>query len=142
MCLDTIREEYETPSEVVVDGWKTFNARSGDLFSQQTGDKIVLDKWLQAKESPVHMGGKSYTSGFHIFMDEEQAKKKGYRRRVYARKITILGTQEGIECVIAKEMYVPSDPDGWPPKPGESTPPSTSKLDHLKQRLTGSQGNA
>lgn len=142
MCLDSIKEEYETPSPLVQGGWKEFSGTDAKPISQQTSKPIPLDQWIKANEVTISMsGGGSYTSGFHVYSDDTQiSKNKGNYvkyRRVYYRNVTYLGTQDGKEVVIAREIYVPSNQKAWPPHPSF---PDQTLLDKIKDKLPG--GNA
>jgi hypothetical protein len=128
MCLSKINSTYDKPSNVIVDGWKEFSGAGKSLtFVNMTGD-VALDRWLFANliRPPIKIkagDGKEYQAGFHVYADETETKKFLHYRRVYLRRITCAGNQDGKACVIAQEMYVPSDPDAWPPmdrtkKPG------------------------
>lgn len=142
MCLESLKEEYESPSNMIMDGWKEFDGVGNNLTFQIDGQLVVFDKWLTAKETRISgliLGGESYTSGFHVYCNDEEIRKTwGHYRHVYIRKVTYLGRQDGKDVVVAKEMYVPSDPDGWPPHP--SFPDNRSFLNKLKAKLPG--GNA
>lgn len=132
MCLTKIATAYDKPSELIECGWKEFYGSAVSLlrFCNFGGD-VPMDKWITASEikTPPTGGikasdGKMYKSGFHIYSDETQIKKNRDYRRVYYRRVTCAGEQDGMRCVIAQEMYVPSNQDSWPPKP--APPPAVS----------------
>lgn len=117
MCLSKIEVAYDKPSDLIVDGWKAFIGTGPKLTLSYMGS-VALDTWLTASAANAPNGikgddGKTYKAGFHAYIDSPRY--SGYRR-VYLRKITCAGEQDGKKCVIAQEMYVPSDPNGWPPK--------------------------
>jgi hypothetical protein len=123
MCLSKINLAYDKPSDLIVDAWKEFGGTSAKPESYNVtlaidGKRTVpLDQWIKASDKLAPWGitasdGKTYKPGFHAYSVE----KKRLFRRVYLRKITCVGSQDNEECYVAQEMYVPSDPDGWPPK--------------------------
>lgn len=137
MCLDVVNETYDNPSTLIQSGWKSFTgSKTKPQFEVKNlnGNKEVpLDTWLTAEEKREH----GYITGFHIYTDEtETAVKKLTIRRVYYRNATYLGLQNKGTVIIAKEMYVPSDPDAWPPLQGEEKKPKKS----IFAKMTG--GNA
>lgn len=145
MCLDTVTERYENPSSVIQSGYKTFKGSNAvPQFQAQPyrGKNIVpLDEWLVAEEKTVLANDqKNYTTGFHVCIDEKEVEKyqSGKGRRVYFRYAHTRGFQGG-EILIAKELYVPSDPNGWPPKPGNLEP---KKPLSLKEKILGKGGSA
>jgi hypothetical protein len=143
MCLTTVKEIYETPSTLIVDGWKEFDGSGKNIFFQNfpfnRRREVPLDKWLVAEvnlstdsstDSSTDRGvirsddGKEYPAGFHVYADELELKKQGRMeryRRVFVRKVSSFGTQGDLHVVIASEMYVPSEPNGWPPRPSQDT---------------------
>ena len=131
MCLSTISEKLDKPSALIQSGWKTFagNARTPlfENFTLQGSKTVPLDRWIKAEGKEVKISSfKKYEAGFHIFEDEEDLKKNsnythfGGMRRVYYRYAHTRGMDQGLKVVIAREMCVLSDPDGWPPQ--EETP--------------------
>jgi hypothetical protein len=159
MCLTKVLEIYSNPSSVITDGWKEFRVVNGKKLefatfsldgksvASGTGMEVPMDKWIKASSISVLASDKNYySSGFHVYTDET-AKSHTHmaRRRVYIRKVKTKGLQEGEECLIADEMYVPSDPNGWPPKNGESAKTGNKSealalLEKLKDAIIG--GNA
>ena len=124
MCLSAIKESYDQPSPLITDGWKVFNGTDlRPLFQSRVlggSAEVPLDKWLRAegvRDIPAD-DGNFYRPGFHAYSNEDQLNGKSWFRRVFLRQITCLGRQDGKDCVVAQEMYVPSDPNGWPPKEG------------------------
>lgn len=122
MCLDSITENL-TPTAMIQSGWKEFSgSRSDPQFwacNYKGKDDVPLDKWISAEKKPVAISGWrgiKYESGFHIYTDETQLKLRGNKRRVYFRNAHTCGPQDSLTVVIAQEMYVPSDPDDWPPQ--------------------------
>jgi len=138
MCLTKVTAHPE-PSDLIVDGWKKFGVSGQSLTFQSMRGAVALDVWLQASKTSAPTGiealdGTKYKAGFHIYPDE----KHGHTgtRRVYLRRITCVGEQDGERCVIAQEMYVPSTPDGWPP-PTPAPAPATPKTKSLLKRIRG-----
>lgn len=156
MCLDTIKEHYDTPSMVITDGWKRFSgnthydtAKYGDLkFSNNPLNgihSVPLDKWIKADPSFIETTDKQeYYTGFHVYTDEKEAKSRiGTVRRVYIRQVTVLGRQSNLDVVIAQEMYVPSDPNSWPPQSNKiKEPEPIKKKKSVKETIFGKPGNA
>jgi len=134
MCLSSVKETYDPSSELIVDGWKSFTSGtvSGSLKFENFSDTVELDKWMQASAATAPTGiraddGKTYMPGFHVYAEESEIQKLGYKcRRVYVRRVTCMGEQGRIKCVIAQEMYVPSNQNAWPPldSSAPSTPPA------------------
>lgn len=124
MCMDKVTETYESPSTLIVDGWKLFGGAHDkptfDQFAFKGSRTVPLDQWIQASDEHAKeiraSDGKKYASGFHAYSDEKDLKKRTGFRRVFLRKITSLGMQGSMKTAIAQEMYVPSDENGWPPK--------------------------
>lgn len=125
MCLSRITESYDLPCPMITDGWKQFSGTEAKpRFSSYTVNgqsDVPLDKWIIASQDRAPSGvrasdGNMYEAGFHVYANEPKS-TKGYRR-VFVRNITCRG-EDGQETIIAREMYVPSDPNGWPPKGDE-----------------------
>lgn len=147
--MSTVKETYDNPSPIIQSGYKLFKGASSSLefeaMVHKSKKEVPLDQWLTAEESSVRADdSRNYTAGFHAFTNEAEVKRASWAagrtgRRVYLRKVHTFGTQGG-EVIVAKEMYVPSNPDGWPPKAGdpEPTPPKKS----IKDRLLGKPGEA
>lgn len=139
MCLDAVNEIYDHPSPVVTDGWKEIDARKPRFQFNVNGTKdIPFDRWLTATNEHAKSGikaddGQTYEPGFHIYADEKELKRKNSCQRVFVRGITCLGKQDGMTVVIAREMYLPSDKNGWPPRPDDKP----SLLDRAKNVILG-----
>jgi len=115
MCLDSGHYSVDRTT-LVQSGWKDFGTGSALKFQafQLNGKKDVpLDKWLTAEGTTV--SGSNYPAGFHIYVNETEFKGSKYRR-VYFRNAHTHGTQDGKTILVAREMFVPSNPDDWPPK--------------------------
>ena len=87
--------------------------------------------------------GNEYEAGFHVYEEDTNEMNKAPYRRVFVRCVSARGN-EGYskKVLIAREMFVPTDQNGWPPKPGDP-PPKKEKvgiLDRLKG--TAKPGNA
>ena len=110
MCLDSVTKSLEQ-STLIESGYKEFSeAAGGPEFQAMTLNgkrKVPLDQWITAEETPTP--GK-YVSGFHIYIREKEHIKTKLRR-VYFRNAHTKGQQREKTIVIAKEMYVPSDPN-------------------------------
>jgi hypothetical protein len=127
MCLSKITESYEPPCPMITDGWKQFGGTDAkprfQSFTLNGKSDVPLDRWVKAaKDTASDKGigandGKYYEAGFHVFANEPSS-TKGYRR-VFVRNISCRGTDSGQEVIIAQEIFVSSDPNGWPPKGGE-----------------------
>ena len=128
MCLTKVISSPAKVSDLIVDGWKEFGGgRKSLTFANMTGD-VALDKWLFANliRPPIKIrasDGKEYEAGFHVYAEESDLRNRYRLRRVYYRRVTCVGEQDGSKCVIAQEMYVPSNQDSWPPLP----PPQAKK---------------
>ena len=128
MCLSSVSEQYDQPSSFIQDGWKKFGGSvKNPEFENQTlrGYRgVPLNQWLKADNSTMILAtdNTEYELGFHVWPEESEGRSG--RRRVFVRYLTTRGMQSNEEVVIARELYVPSDPNSWPPKPGD---PSTPK---------------
>lgn len=169
MCLDKIKEHYDNPSMAIIDGWKTFNVDTtfGLKFTAVNLNgkwEVPMDRWIKADPKLIQDSkGKDYFTGFHVYTDEDKVKKKYVSKyttpyRVYIRKVTCLGEQDGLDVYIAQEMYVPTNQDEWPPKDGEPkreikmtdlaketnklTKEEPKKRKSIKEIMMGKPGNA
>lgn len=127
MCLQTVAEKFDS-STLIIDGWKEFGGTSSKpefaAFSLGGKKGVPLDEWISADSESIFgkakgvvaTDGKTYVPGFHIYEDEDEARKLGASRRVYSRRMHTRGIQDKATVIIAQEMYVPSNPNGWPPK--------------------------
>jgi hypothetical protein len=136
MCLTKVISGPAKVSDLIVDGWKEFDGKPPTMAHQSFGGTVVMDTWLKASEVRAPTGirasdGKKYQAGFHIYAEESELKNRYRLRRVYYRRVTCVGEQDGSKCVIAQEMYVPSNQDSWPPLP----PPQAKK--NLMKRIKG-----
>lgn len=131
MCLEKVKETYDVPCTLIMDGWKDFGGSqlhpTFSSYSLNGSNKVPLDKWIAASGEHIKnkeikaSDGHSYAPGFHVYSDEKEVKpeKNLGLRRVFVRKITCLGMQDKNSVIIAQEMYVPSNKNGWPPKDDE-----------------------
>lgn len=128
MCLSAVKEIYDNPSPMIVDGWKGFDGTPSKPKVQIPINgtyEVPLDKWIKATDENAKNGIRAddkttYAPGFHAYADESEVKPWSNQslRRVYLRQITCLGRQDGKTTVVAQEMFVPSDTkNGWPPRP-------------------------
>lgn len=121
MCLDEVKEKLSEKNELISCGWKEFSSSGGILRFQNNAlgksKDVPMDKWIEAESTKVGNWGKnSYQSGFHIYSDEKELGIPNSRyRRVYYRGVETIGRQDGKTVVIARWMFVPSDPEAWPP---------------------------
>lgn len=139
MCLSTVTEKYDKPSNVIISAWKSWSPAGVPSFYQSyKGSMTVpMDQWIIAESKLIKADdGKTYDTGFHVYESEETAKSLGAYRRVYVRKIHTRGTQGGKIVLIAEEMYIPLNQHDWPPKPDDST------LNKLGKKILGKGGNA
>jgi hypothetical protein len=144
MCLEKVKERNDVPSMTIISGWKDFgNYRSGLEFrniSLNNSKKVEMDKWIIAEKKTINAtDGTKYDTGFHVWTEEKELTSKNLTH-VYIRKISTIGIQEGLTVAIAEEMYVPSDPNDWPPKPGD--PPKKESLLDKTKKMIGKAGNA
>jgi hypothetical protein len=131
----------DKPSDLIVNAWKEFDgSKPVTLSFTNFGGTVKLDTWLVASEvkPPINItasDGKTYRAGFHAYAAERASRR--ITRRVYLRKITCIGDQDGSKAVVAQEMYVPTDPDGWPPQPpaAPATPPKRTLKDRIRKNL-------
>jgi hypothetical protein len=139
MCLTRVETTYDQPSDLIVDGWKVFlgGASAAPCFAHNKlrgNYAVALDSWITADSVEIKaVDGKSYKTGFHAYADEHN-KHKDATRRVYLRKITCEGQQDGNKAVVAQEMYVPSRHDAWPPR-DTPPPPTAAKKNKLMDRI-------
>lgn len=116
MCLDAGHHKVES-STLIQSGWKKFNGYEPDLMFEAMSfggaKRVPLDKWITAEGKGVQ-AIPSYDAGFHIYEDEKETRPGN--RRVYYRNVHRRGRQSGCTVIVAKEIYVPSNPDDWPPK--------------------------
>jgi hypothetical protein len=126
MCLSQVDETYDTPSSLIVDGWKQFGGTEAKpQVRMPVNGKLVLplDTWIQATAESTNGlaikadDGNKYAPGFHAYVDEQ---KVGSYRRVFLRKISCMGLEDrSKKTVIAQEMFIPSKKNGWPPLTSE-----------------------
>lgn len=126
MCLDSITstKSEKLPKNQYRVGWKLLDLdkKHGLFCSLFTPVGRQLDKWvkcrvpLRSKITILNYSEleKRYSPGFHIFTTRESVKiwsKSFYGNvvKVYYRRVVARGLQSGCECVIAKEMFVPSE---------------------------------
>jgi hypothetical protein len=149
MCLEKVKEVYEVPSTFITDGWKSFSrgSVSGKLsfeqFSVNGTREVPMDKWIQADGSQTKNGqiqssdGSTYMAGFHVFSEESEVKKDTAKMtRVFVRKVSCSGIDRGKKAVIAQEIFVPSDPNGWPPQESDEPTPKKGLMSRLKKNIT------
>jgi hypothetical protein len=145
MCLHSIKERNDNPSTMIISGWKEFNGSGKSLrFQNQTLNlkyDVPLDKWITAEKKAVKGSPSvSYESGFHVWINEKELGSNYKYRRVYIRKIQTIGVQGGLTVAVADEIYVPSNPDDWPPKPKD--PPKKDSILEKTKKMIGKVGNA
>lgn len=120
MCLESVKETIK-PNTLIQSGWKQFNGTRDkptfEAYSFKGSSAVPLDKWITAETKDVWSNTSTkYAAGFHIFEDEKELNNKSNKRRVYYRNVHTRGRDRSVTVVIAREMYVPADPDEWPPK--------------------------
>jgi hypothetical protein len=146
MCLDSIKEQNDRPSTMIMSGWKEFNGSGKNLQFQNMilngKPDVSLDEWIVAEKKPITANdGKKYETGFHAYTDEKELSNYNTKyRHVYMRKVMTIGKQGSLTVAIAEEMYVPSDPNDWPPKPGD--PPKKESILDKAKKIVGKTGNA
>ena len=130
MCLDRVSTTYDEPSGLIMDGWKEFRGPRDSPTFYYAGGPVQLDTWLRASgHTMISSDGGRYQAGFHIYSEDLQRRRAVQRsawRRVYFRNATCEGFEDDKKVVIAQEMYVPSDRNGWPPL--EAAPPGKKRL--------------
>lgn len=119
MCLESITNANMDKTTMVQCGWKSFGGTTSvpefASYFFASGRAVPLDRWITAEGK----GPGQYGAGFHIYSDEKElmpSPHRVYYRRVYYRRPHTKGKQDCRTVVVASEMYVPSDPDGWPPR--------------------------
>src|SRR5206468_7330421 len=134
------------PSALIIDGRKEFNgSRSKPHFTNydlRGKREVPLDEWISAETAQQIRAsdGVNYESGFHVYEGDTRELNKSPYRRVFVRFVTARGDGgRDRKVVIAREMFVPIDENGWPPKDG-STPKKQSTLDRIKGAIK--PGNA
>jgi hypothetical protein len=123
MCLSSVSKKISKPTLAVQDGWKKFNGGSFlskklefEVCTYKGGKDVPLDQWIKAEGPEIESSAwdkKKYAAHFHIWLDEKDA-PTGVRR-VFFRKAHTIGLQDAHKVIVAEEMYVPSDPNKWPP---------------------------
>lgn len=117
MCLATVKRTDH--SSLIESGWKKFGgSNTTPCFENQALNgkmEVPLDTWIAADTSKQIKAtdGQRYRSGFHIYVEELD--QNTWSKRVFFRHAEIGGQQDGRECVVAREMFVPSNPNDWPP---------------------------
>jgi hypothetical protein len=129
MCLTTIsKKPLEKKSGV---GWKVFRLnRNGTLRCVYRGARMSCPEWLWLNEADYRgigddgkaiiflLSGGRYRTGFHILKTENGAYR--YRcqlskdaswityvvRKVQYRTAVAHGTQNGVSCIVAKEIKI------------------------------------
>ena len=148
MCLSTVKETYDNPSSLIQSGYKKFNGTGKKLTFRINSKPVEFDKWLVADEAKLKADDYNYyTQGFHVYDDESQVNNKNGYTLVYMRNVHTKGTQTGISIVVAKELYIPSNPKGWPPTSSPNTSytpskPSTKEMLYDKIKDIAKGGNA
>lgn len=124
MCLESVSATIN-PTTLIQSGWKEFNGTQArpcfETYAFNGSRDVPLNKWITAEGNhPITVSqwhkGKSYDPGFHIYEDENELTTLHRKRRVYYRNVHTRGQDRSKTVVIAREMYVPSDPDAWPPR--------------------------
>jgi len=119
MRLDKITNKDPDCEELIMCGWKQFNGWGGELHFQNVGIDgkldVPMDQWIKAESKKIGDWRSKYQSGFHIYSDEVEMESLPSARRVYYRGVETIGTQDGKTVIVARWMYVPTDPDAWPP---------------------------
>lgn len=110
MCLHTIDKEAILPVGEVK-AWK-FITIKGNFWesSVQNGPSKSFNKWIQAKEKTLFIGGFcSYISGFHCYPTRSEARKSkwsGKLVKVLVRGVHTIGVQDGQKTWVAREIFV------------------------------------
>jgi len=113
MCLDMKIKNLKNTSGI---GYKSFAKDGRMLIFPYRRGIVKLNKWLKA--IPIKLPfckeplKPSYSSGFHIYCEVEDAKselimwREDVVRKVMYRKARILGLQDGKEVIVADEIKV------------------------------------
>ena len=138
MCMSKVTVNHDTPSNLIVDGWKEFTGPNSSPRFNFVSNSVPLNKWIKASEirPPQDIrasDGKRYRSGFHIFPTPPPG-RAWQTRRVYYRAVTAEGYEGSDKAVIAQEMYVPSKPDAWPPL---ESAPKKRLMDRIRKKAGG-----
>lgn len=141
MCLNSVTNSNAN-SKIIHSGYKEFYGTDKKpefaTYPMKAGKQVPLDKWIRAEGiKEIANDGKEYPALFHIY-EETDPKSFRKRTRVFFRGLKVVGLQGSEKCYIAEEMYVPSDPNGWPPieKSATSTPPKESPVKVIIEKLT------
>lgn len=121
MCLDSVTQKLE-PSNVIESGWKEFSGTQRRPEFQnvglKSGNNVPLDQWIKAEGTKIGSGSVSYDAGFHIYSNEREFLTRNPYRRVYFRNAHTLGKQDNKTVTVVRELFVPTDPEAWPPSKG------------------------
>lgn len=124
MCLASIKDKTSKPPALVQSGWKQFDGLLPNLrfphVAYRGSHNVPLDQWIKAEGDKIGLRGRftanHYEAGFHIYEDETELRSMTGKRRVYFCRAHTRGSQGGLTTIVAREMYVPSDQDAWPPE--------------------------
>lgn len=127
MCQDKLIN-YVGPKKEVIHGWKVFKQKNGELYSRdvKTYKKLKIKQWLHEKDyrlyynkeyiEPAFEGGGKYTTGFHTFLNEEDAKawaactiKDTVVKEVLATNITSAGIHFNADndyTIVTDNIYI------------------------------------
>jgi len=118
MCLDRL-SDFKIPKPYV--GWKYFDVRDYGVHVESHISCVkysVFYKWMHekdfrswlSKEFMVSYASEIYLSGFHIYLQKEDAERYCYRNSVILpvrfRKVVARGYQYGLKIVVAKEIMI------------------------------------
>lgn len=120
MCLEVVSNTKPEPSALIQSGWKHFGGTNAaptfEIMNYRGSRTVPLNEWLVAEGKKIKDYGAEYKAGFHVYCDEDEIRKDyGSHRRVYYRQVHTRGHQHNKNVVIATEIYVPSNPNAWPP---------------------------
>jgi hypothetical protein len=149
MCLSKIIESYDNPSALITDGRKQFSGTNlkpeFQSYSIHGKKSVPFDEWIKADTSQQIKAsdGNDYEAGFHVYEEDTKETNTAPYRRVFVRYVTARGDEgysSNRKVLIAREMFVPSDQNGWPPKPGDPpTPKKQSTLDKIRGAMKPGQ---
>lgn len=124
MCLDTLEDfKVKLDKNGVGEGWKAFHIKGKKhlisvYFDRHFTHAFGYNKWIKSMPDKVHIrNGVFYTTGFHVFTKEKDAKRWSTAHGGdVVKKIkfkTILATGKDItaykKTIVAEEIFIPKE---------------------------------
>ena len=101
MCLDTVDRK---PKMTEGEGWKQIAwANASVVRTMHQRVLLPVGKWItdsQHSTIPIS-GGRSYRSGYHVWLEERYC-----CRKVSFREVQVTGKQWGGAVAVAREIYI------------------------------------